>query len=79
MVNGQTGVIAGQKPVAWWKIWLAIAALLGPALTLGLLGLILLPLGGFGMIPLVLGFLLLVAGGILSIKFYRDAVASEAA
>ena len=26
MVNGQTGMVAGQKPVAWWKIWLVIAA-----------------------------------------------------
>jgi hypothetical protein len=79
MVNGQTGAIAGQKPVAWWKIWLAIAALLVPALGLGLVGLLLLPLGGVGVIPLVLGFVLLVGGGILSIKFYRDALASEAA
>ena len=29
MVNGQTGAVAGQKPVAWWKIWLAVAALSG--------------------------------------------------
>jgi hypothetical protein len=78
MVNGQTGAIAGQKPVAWWKVWLAIAALLIPALGSGLLGLALLPLGGVGVIPLILGFLLLAGGGILSVKFYRDAVASEA-
>jgi undecaprenyl pyrophosphate phosphatase UppP len=38
LVNGQSGKIAGQKPVAWWKIWLAIAALLLPALVLGLVG-----------------------------------------
>jgi hypothetical protein len=37
------------------------------------------PMGGAGLIPLVLSFVLLVGGGILSIKVYRDAVASEAA
>ena len=79
MVNGQTGAIGGQKPVAWWKVWLAIAALLLPALGLGVVGLVLLPLGGVGIIPLLLGFVLLIGGGILSIKFYRDAVASETA
>jgi hypothetical protein len=79
MVNGQSGAVAGQKPVAWWKVWLAIAALLVPAVVLGVIGLITLPLGGAGMIPLVLGFVWLVAGGIFSVKIYRDAVASEQA
>jgi DNA-directed RNA polymerase subunit RPC12/RpoP len=78
MANGQTGVIAGQKPVAWWKIWLAIAALLLPGLGLGLVGLLLL-VGGVGIIPLGLGGLLLVGGGYASDRIYRQAVASEAA
>jgi hypothetical protein len=79
MVNGQTGTIAGQKPVTWWKIWLAIAALLSPGLLLGLIGLPLLLAGGIGLIPLLLGFILLVGGVFFSVQLYRKAVASEAA
>ena len=79
MVNGQSGVVAGQKPVAWWKIWLAVAALVVPGLILGLIGLALLPAGGIGVIPLVLGFILVVIGIVLGFIFYRQGVESEAA
>ncbi|MCA9974031.1 MAG: hypothetical protein KC425_27655 [Anaerolineales bacterium] len=37
MLNGQTGAIAGQRPVDWRKVVLAAAAALLPALLLGLL------------------------------------------
>ena len=79
MVNGQTGIIAGQKPVAWWKIWLAIVALLAPGMLLGMVGLFTLIFGGLGVIPLILGTLLLAIGGGLSLMIYRQAVQSEAA
>jgi len=79
MVNGQTGAVAGQKPVAWWKIWLAIAAMLAPGVIIALLGLPFLLLGGAGAIFFVIGFALLIAGGVLSVGLYRRAVASEAA
>ncbi len=36
MVNGQTGAVAGQKPVVWGKVWLAIALFLAPGIGLGL-------------------------------------------
>ena len=49
MANGQTAVVAGQKPVAWWKVWLAIAALLLPGLGVGLVGLVMLLAGGLGL------------------------------
>ena len=78
MVNGQTGAVAGQKPVAWWKIWLAIGGLLSPGIVLGLIGLPLLLAAGVGILPLVLGFILLVIGIILSVMLYKKAVASEA-
>jgi uncharacterized Zn finger protein (UPF0148 family) len=78
MVNGQTGVVAGQKPVAWSKIWLAVAGLLSPGILLGLAGLPLLLIGGVGLVPLILGFVLLVIGIILSVQLYKKAVASEA-
>jgi hypothetical protein len=77
MVNGQTGQVAGQKPVAWLRVWLAIAALLSPGACLGLAGLLTLPLGGLGAAGLVAGFVLLVAGLIGAIVLFRKARESE--
>jgi len=77
MVNGQTGQVAGQKPVAWLRVWLAIAALLAPGACLGLLGLLTLALGGIGTLGLVLGFILLVAGLIGAIVVFRKAREAE--
>lgn len=78
MVNGQTGATAGQKPVAWWKIWLAIGAVLSPGVILGLIGLPLLLLGGAGMIPIALGIILFIIGSIISVFLYNRARKSEA-
>ncbi len=79
MINGQTGAVAGQKPVAWWKIWLAVAAILAPGACLALIGLPLLLAGGVGVVPLVLGGVLFVAGLVGAFFLYKNAVASEAA
>ncbi|MEJ2600282.1 MAG: hypothetical protein P8Z00_18245 [Anaerolineales bacterium] len=79
MVNGQTGLVAGQKPVAWWKIWLAIAAMLMPGIILALIGLPGLLLGGAGIILIVFGFVLFLLGGVGAVMLYRRAIASEAA
>ena len=79
MVNGQTGTVSGQKPVAWWKIWLAIAAMLTPGLGLGLIGFPLLLLGGAGSVLIGLGFILLVFGGVGSVFLYNKAADSERA
>jgi hypothetical protein len=78
MVNGQTGVVAGQKPVAWWKIWLAITALLSPGILLGLVSLPFLLAGGIGIVPLFLALVLLIIGGSISVTIYKQAAASEA-
>jgi predicted RNA-binding Zn-ribbon protein involved in translation (DUF1610 family) len=62
MVNGQTGRIAGQRPVDWTKVGLVAAAIAAPGLLLCLLGLFTLLIGiGFGIGGLGL-VLLLVAG-----------------
>ncbi|MCL4560268.1 MAG: TFIIB-type zinc ribbon-containing protein [Chloroflexi bacterium] len=66
MVNGQTGSVAGQKPVAWWKVWLAIAALLIPGAVIGLIGLPFVMLGGAGVIPVVVGIFLFIVGLVIS-------------
>jgi hypothetical protein len=78
MANGQTGLVAGQKPVAWWKVWLAIAALLAPGLLSGLLGLPLLLAGGVGFFFLIFAAILLGLGGYFSYQIYQKAVESEA-
>ena len=77
-VNGQTGAVAGQKPVAWLRIWLAIAALLAPGSFMGLAGLLLaIVLPPAGIVGLVIGFILLIAGFIGSIIIFQKARASE--
>jgi hypothetical protein len=78
MVNGQTGEVTGQKPVAWWKVWLAVAALLTPGLFLGLIGLPLMLLSGAGVVLISLGIILFLFGGILSFLLYRKAREMEA-
>lgn len=45
LINGQTGKIAGQRPVDWRKVGWAIMGMLTPALLLGLAALIMLALG----------------------------------
>jgi DNA-directed RNA polymerase subunit RPC12/RpoP len=78
MANGQTGVIAGQKPVAWWKVWLAVAALMAPGLLLGFFGLILSVIG-IGVLLLIVAFVLLIIGGVISVIIFKKAFDSEAA
>jgi Zn finger protein HypA/HybF involved in hydrogenase expression len=78
MANGQTGVIAGQKPVAWWKIWLTIAALFAPGLFLILAGIPLTAMAGVGIFAILFGFILTTAAGFLSVRLYKKAAASEA-
>ncbi len=78
MVNGQTGAIAGQKPVNWTTVWLVIAAMLAPGALSILIGLPMLLLGGVGMLPLFLGFILLIGGGVGATVLYNKARQSEA-
>jgi len=79
MVNGQTGSVAGQKPVAWLRVWLVIAAILSPSACLGMLGLLTIPLGGSGGIGVVLGLILLAIGLAIALQIFRKAQASEEA
>jgi hypothetical protein len=75
LVNGQTGGGAGQRPVAWIKVWLAVGAMLAPGLLLGAIGLIASALGfvlpptliaGGGM--LVLAFVMLAIGAVFAVS-----------
>jgi len=77
MVNGQTGMVAGQMPVDWTKVWLVIAALLAPGVLLGLLGLLTLLLGGVGAVIGGFGLFLLVIGMIISLVILRKAMSLD--
>lgn len=74
LINGQTGTIAGQRPVDWTKVWLAVGAMLAPGLLLGLLAVLATALGA--VIPpslavggggLVLALILLIIGGVFAV------------
>lgn len=73
MINGQTGAIAGQRPVDWLKVWLAVAGMLAPGLILGIIGLITLIFGGLGLFIGIIGFILLIIGLIVSMKLVTTA------
>jgi hypothetical protein len=47
LINGQSGAIAGQRPVDWHKIWLAVAALMAPGIILGILAQFVASMGEF--------------------------------
>jgi len=75
MVNGQSGQVSGQKPVAWLRVWGALAALLLPGLFLGLLG-GLLPVDAGGCIMMI-GIITLLAGMALAWRVLRQALAVD--
>ncbi len=77
MINGQTGKVAGQKPVAWLRVWLVIAALLIPGACLGLLGLLTLAVGGVGVVGVILGLVLFILGLMGGVYIFQQARSSE--
>lgn len=78
MINGQTGAIAGQRPVDWRKVWLAVAAILAPGLTLGIAGLMIMIFEeGLGFPVGIAGFVLLVTGLLVSFNLIRQAMGMD--
>jgi hypothetical protein len=78
LVDGCSGRVVGQKPVAWWKVWVTVALALSPGLATLLLSLPLL-FFGVGVVVLVVGLLLLAGGAWASWWVWSQAAASEAA
>lgn len=74
VINGQTGTIAGQRPVDWLKVWLAVTGLLAPGLLLGVIGVITLIFGGLGLFVGIIGLILLVIGLIISFNLVTRAL-----
>ncbi len=80
MVNGQTGAIAGQRPVDWTKVWLAVAAMVAPGLLLGLLGVLAAVLGtvmppslAVGGGVLLVALVLVIIGGVFAVMTLNKA------
>ena len=73
MINGQTGAIAGTKPVVWSKVWLAFAAAVAPGALFTIIGLIVSHFNDTGGCATMLGIILLLIGIITGFSFIRDA------
>lgn len=80
MINGQTGAIAGQRPVDWNKVWLVVGAVVAPGALLSLLGVLAIVLGlllppalGAAAVLLVPGIILLIIGGIIAFNIVGKA------
>jgi len=79
MVNGVTGEVGGQKPVAWWKVWPLIVLMQLPGLFFALLGLVLLLLGPAALAGFVPAFIFAVLGFLGGRQLYRWAADKEKA
>ena len=77
MINGQSGVIAGQRPADWIKIWLVALAAMSPSFGLGLIGLILMYYTGSGFPFLLVAFVAAVIGIIIAFHQVREAMALD--
>jgi predicted RNA-binding Zn-ribbon protein involved in translation (DUF1610 family) len=76
LVNGQTGRIAGPRPVDWQKFWLVVAGILTPGALVTLLG-FLLGDNQTGSLTLVIGIMLLVIGVVVSFFQLKQAEEME--
>jgi predicted RNA-binding Zn-ribbon protein involved in translation (DUF1610 family) len=71
-VNGQTGDVAGQRPVDWAKVGLVIGGVLAPGLLLTLVGVVT-ALLGIGVPIAVVGMVLLAIGAVVAFIILRRA------
>ncbi len=77
MVNGQTGTIAGQRPVDWTRVGLVAAIIAAPGLLLCLLGLLTLVFGGVGAAIGAFGLFLLVIGIVIDVVIISKAMSLD--
>ena len=75
LINGQTGKIAGPRPVDWGKVWLVVALLLAPGLLIALLGMFAGGEGGQGTV--LIGLFLLVVGVVIDFFLLSQAQEME--
>lgn len=78
VVNGATGHVGGQRPVAWWKVYAVMAAALLPGLAIGVcIGLPGLLFAGIGIAVLIVAALMELAGVVIAALTYTSAAAEE--
>lgn len=77
VIDGSSGQVAGQKPVAWWKVWTTVALLLSPAALCFLVGIPLLLLG-VGLFVVIAGVVAAIVGTVFAVMVYGHATESEA-
>ncbi|TVQ91560.1 MAG: hypothetical protein EA397_09465 [Deltaproteobacteria bacterium] len=78
VVNGQTGTIAGQRPVAWWKVWAVSGLFFLPGILTTLISLPLLLLGGVGLLGLFFALIFFILAGAGAASLFRMAFRAEA-
>jgi hypothetical protein len=71
-VNGQTGDVAGQRPVDWTRVGLVIGAILAPGALLTLAGVVT-ALFGVGVPIAAVGMVLLAVGAVVAFIILRKA------
>jgi len=79
LVNGATGHVGGQRPVAWWKVYSVMAAAVLPGVFVGVcIGLPGLLVAGLGVAVLIIAMVMLIFGLVVAGLTYTSAVAEEA-
>lgn len=72
VINGQTGQVAGDKPVAWQKVWLLVTALVTPGLLVAAVGL--LWAGSDAALWFFLGGLVFILGALAAVVLIQQAL-----
>ena len=74
LINGQTGALAGQRPVSWLKVGLASVGAMLPGLILSIAGAFVLITEELGVFLVFSGIGLLILGFGLAVKWVQDAM-----
>ncbi|MGB8647853.1 MAG: zinc ribbon domain-containing protein [Anaerolineae bacterium] len=73
LVNGQTGKLIGQKPVAWGRVWAAVIAALLPSLLVALFTLAPLSVGADASLLFLVAGMLVIIGGLVAVWIIQTA------
>jgi len=68
VINGQTGQLAGQRPVDWRKIWLVIAALMAPGVIVAILSQVVVSMADFLPFAVILAIVGVVISAVIFIQ-----------
>lgn len=74
VINGQTGKVASDKPVAWTKVWLIVAAAIAPGLIVASLALALAVAGHNSGGYFIAGAFLFIVGALSAVWVIQQAL-----